>query len=301
MKNIVLSENRWQRFSRHLLELAQGNLNQKLVISKCNDDFEALEVLLNIAHEEWQQRMLHFAFTKPDTSQPLLQHFQLLLDKEFRIQEADLHFLNEHQLDAQTLLHQPVVSFMEAESAASFLKQYRASDTLADKHNAQYLTLLDQHYMYSLSTLTGHRYVLNLFRFHLELKDFPPSVREPKTLLQLKEKKRYRDLVEKIKHHIDHLPLSHRLKLDTLCKKFGINSFQLKKGFQELYQCSPYHYFLTLRMKHAYLLIETGALSFKEISLLVGYTHYPTFHKTFTAFYKQSPRALRKAALQIPE
>lgn len=78
-----------------------------------------------------------------------------------------------------------------------------------------------------------------------------------------------------------------------------VNSLQLKKGFRELYQCSPYDYFLKRRMNHAYLLIQTSTLSLKEISQMVGYAQYSTFSKKFTRTYDISPKDLRKQMLSI--
>src|SRR5690606_28368178 len=71
------------------------------------------------------------------------------------------------------------------------------------------------------------------------------------------------------------------------------NSNQLKKLFREQYQCSVYEYHISLRMRQAYLLIETGTLPFKEIADMVGYPQYSAFVNYFKTYYNILPKELR--------
>jgi AraC family transcriptional regulator, transcriptional activator of the genes for pyochelin and ferripyochelin receptors len=48
------------------------------------------------------------------------------------------------------------------------------------------------------------------------------------------------------------------LSLTSLCRRFTLNEFKLKKGFRELYQQSVFNYILTLRMQQAKELLLSG-------------------------------------------
>lgn len=301
MKNFTCSKERWRNYTENMLELAQGNLSKKLIINHLNDDFESLEALLNWINDEWKQRILQMTFTKPSESQKFINHFQMILDNRLHIKDTDELFPRFVQVAPETLYNHKITNFIKSTEHKAFLQYLdylKANETVSVETPS--VTILNVPFLYSIKTLgSGEGYLLNLFQIHLDTKYFQKGLsKEPGEIVRLEQKKRYRDLVEEVKSKIDQMALSENLLLKPLCKELGLNTFQLKKGFQELYQSTPYHYFLILRMKHAYLLIETDTISLKEISQKVGYSHYPTFSNQFCKLYSISPRQLRNGNRQ---
>lgn len=301
MKNFTCSLERWRNYTESMLELAKGNLSKKIIINNLNDDFEGLEALLNWINDEWKQRVLHMTFTKPSESQKFINHFQIILDNNLYIKDTDELFPQFMNIGYELSEGHKITDFIrpsELQSFSDYLNYLRTNGTAAVETPS--VTVMNVPFLYSIKKLDSQNgYLLNLFQIHVDKKYFRKGLRtESSETIKLEQKKRYRDLVAEVKAEIDQMALDQELVLRPLCKKLGLNIFQLKKGFQELYQTTPYHYFLTLRMKHAYLLIETDTISLKEISQKVGYTRYPTFCNQFSKLYSLSPRALRNKSRQ---
>lgn len=295
MKNLTCSQERWHNVIENLLQLAQGNLSKKLVINYVNDDFEKLESLLNIVSDEWKHRVLQMTFTKPTEAQKFINHFQILLNNKLQFQEVDPLFLRFMKIDSDVLNHKKITDLVKP-TEHKFLEQYLEdlNQPQAPSFETPSITLLNIPFLYSIKKMPSGIYILNLFQIQLDSKHFRQDISsETGTLIKLQQRKKYREIVMDIKNHIDQLPLSGDLHLKPLSIDFGINMLHLNNGFVELYQCTPYDYFLTLKMKHAYLLIETDTITLKEIAQSMGYAHYQTFSKQFHKIYNIWPRELR--------
>lgn len=302
MKKISCTEERWSNFMDNLQELAQGNLNKRLIIDHTNDDFETLESLLNWVSEEWQQRVLQMTFTKPSESQKFTNHFQILIDNDLIVQSADLHFLSYMGIEETGFVNENIAKHMKEEDYKQLCTKLQELDLpTTTPFRAPSLEILDQPFMFTIQKMaSGNIYILNLFQIQLHAKHFRKGLsKEPKELTRFEQKKRYRDRVADVKKYIDGMPLNQNLILEKVCKKFMLNSLQLKKGFKELYQSTAYDYFIRRRMAHAYLLIRTSTVSLKEISQMIGYAHYPTFSNKFTHVYKIRPKKLRLEQTQL--
>lgn len=296
MKTFTCSQERWHNVIENLLQLAQGNLSKKLVINYLNDDFESLEALLNIVTDEWKHRVLQMTFTKPTEAQRFINHFQILLDHDLKVQQSDQLFLRFINIDSDLLYKKKITDFIKPTEHKGLERYIEYVNTpQATSFETPSLTLFNTPFLYSVKKMASGTYILNLFQIQLDAKHFRNDITsESGTMIKLEQKKRYRDIVMDIKTHIDQLPLSSELNLSKLSKDFGTNIVHLHNGFMELYQCTPYDYFLTLKMKHAYLLIETDTISLKEISQSMGYAHYQTFSTKFFEIYNVRPRELRK-------
>lgn len=302
MKNCENFEERWDQLIKNLLQLAKGNLTKKLQIKQYNDQLESLELLINVLHDEWKQRFLYLTFKKPSESMLFIKHFQFILDKEFRIKNMDHSFIDYVKTTPLFYKNKLITDFLSKEDQKQFkliVSNRGRSDSIGLNSR---LNLFDQEFEFNIKTLIYQKaYLLNLYSIQID-NDYKYSsnneAESSKNILKITRRKRYQDLIEQAKHLIDRHPRSKILRLKSLCKNLGINSFQLKKGFREQYQCTPYNYFKTIRMKHAYLLIETGAVSLKEISQSVGYVHYSTFCSQFYKFYNILPNELRKRRQQ---
>lgn len=299
MKNCENFEERWNYIIKNLLQLAKGNLTKKLKIKQYNDQLESLELLINVLHDEWKQRFLYLTFKKPSESMLYIKHFQFIVDKELRIKNMDQSFIEYIKTPSLLYKNKLITDFLSKEDQKHFNHLITSNTGRSDfirLHSR--LNLFGEEFEYNINTLIYQKlYVLNLYSIQIDNNYKCSSDNEDannKNILNITRRKRIQDLIEQAKHEIDRHPRSKILRLKNLCKNLGINSFQLKKGFKEQYQCTPYNYFKAIRMKHAYLLIETGTVSLKEISQSVGYVHYSTFCSQFYKFYNILPNELRK-------
>lgn len=296
MININCTEERWSNLMDNLQELAQGNLSKRLTIDHINDDFETLEALLNWVSEEWQQRALQMTFNKPSESQKFTKHFQIVLNKDLTINCTDSEFVDYMAIDEHSCMNQKIANFMKESDYELLCRKIRELDLPNSKTlRTPSLALFGQDFMFSVTKMaSGELYVLNLFQIQLHAKHFRKGLsKEPKEYSRYEQKKLYRDRIADVKKYINGMPLNQVLILEKVCKKFMLNSLQLKKGFKELYQSTAYDYFIKRRMSHAHLLIRTSNVSLKEISQMIGYAHYSTFSHNFNAIYNIRPKALR--------
>lgn len=95
------------------------------------------------------------------------------------------------------------------------------------------------------------------------------------------------ETVRKIKHakeyilkHMDNPP-----GLKALAKLAGLNEFQLKVGFKEIYGNTVYGYLLDHKLDHSRIQLDTGKYKVNEVATQIGYTnpsHYiAAFRKKF--------------------
>jgi AraC-like DNA-binding protein len=100
------------------------------------------------------------------------------------------------------------------------------------------------------------------------------------------------ETVRKIKHAKEYL-LKH---LDTppglkaLAKLSGLNEFQLKMGFKEIYGNTVYGYLLDHKIDHARILLDTGKLKVNEVAFQIGYTNPSHFIAAFRKKFGITPK-----------
>lgn len=85
--------------------------------------------------------------------------------------------------------------------------------------------------------------------------------------------------------------LDKALTLDFLAAQFGIGKSKLKEGMLHMYNQTPGDLLLTLRMRKAIVLLESGVLV-SQVAWLVGYQYANNFTAAFTRYYGKSPRAM---------
>ncbi|MBL0260686.1 MAG: helix-turn-helix transcriptional regulator [Saprospiraceae bacterium] len=80
--------------------------------------------------------------------------------------------------------------------------------------------------------------------------------------------------------------------LADLAKEVGINEFQLKSGFKQIYGKPPYQFVLEYKMSHAKQLLESGKYLVHEVADQVGYTNISHFIEAFKKKYGVTPKKL---------
>ena len=86
--------------------------------------------------------------------------------------------------------------------------------------------------------------------------------------------------IELAKAFIERDPAAH-YDIPVLADKVGINEFQLKQGFRELFQTSPYQYRLQLCLQKEKELLEDIDNSIDQIAARVGFETYNKFSISF--------------------
>lgn len=293
MKEFTVSKKRWNYLIDALIDLGNGKLDQQVFIQNTGDEFECLEVLFNLVNEEWRERLLHLSFIKPNEFQKYINQYAIIVNKDFKINNVSEDFITSQSLCLKDIKNLNFLDLIDQETA-EYLKDCIQKKIDFTKLSKQTLTLFDQNYMFNIRGLNDDKtLVINLYQMYLDTKHFKSLITENFDINRLKERKRNEFIIEDIKVYIDHYPLNKKLTLNQICKKFGVNSNQLKKLFKEQYQTSVYEYFISLRMKHAYILIETSTLAFKEIAVMVGYPQYSPFVNYFKSYFNTLPKEVR--------
>lgn len=294
MKHFNISISRWEEFRTAMLELGKGRMDQRLKIRKLNDDFEAMEALFNMVTEELRTRLLHLSFTKPAEFQRYARQYVIITNKCFTVKNACEGLLQHYGLKLHQLKGSCFLDFTDKDTADYLRCTFTGQGTTVPER--QWLELFDDRFMYSVNKLgSGGTLVIRLYQLYIDKKHFKPLYEtEPFEKGRLFERKRYEEIIEKIKNEIDALPFTEKVSIKKILGTHSINSTLLKRMFKDHYHCGVYKYQITLRMKAAYDLITKGEKSFKEIAEETGYSHYPAFVKYFKNHYDILPKDLRK-------
>lgn len=100
------------------------------------------------------------------------------------------------------------------------------------------------------------------------------------------------DIVRKIKHAKEHL-LKHEQDAPTLkelSRLVGLNEYQLKAGFKEIYGNTVYGYLLDHKMDHARVILDSQKFQVAQVAYQVGYTNPSHFIAAFKKRYGVTPK-----------
>lgn len=100
------------------------------------------------------------------------------------------------------------------------------------------------------------------------------------------------DTVRKIKYAKEHLlkNMDSPPGLKALAKLAGLNEFQLKVGFKEIYGNTVFGYLLDHKLDHARVLLDSGKLKVNEVAFQVGYTNPSHFIAAFKKKFGITPK-----------
>lgn len=80
----------------------------------------------------------------------------------------------------------------------------------------------------------------------------------------------------------------------ALARRVGTNQCKLKQLFHHFFANTPYGLLLTIRMNHAYQLLESGQYHVGVVADLVGYRHASNFSAAFTQYFGIPPKQISK-------
>ena len=90
----------------------------------------------------------------------------------------------------------------------------------------------------------------------------------------------------------------HPIKMAEIAKEIHISEKYMYRLFLEKYKISPQRYLLKTRMEAAKKLLAQTDLGIQEVAASVGYASFPSFSKTFSAYFGQSPTAFKRKNAQ---
>jgi AraC-like DNA-binding protein len=100
------------------------------------------------------------------------------------------------------------------------------------------------------------------------------------------------ETVRKIKHAKEYLlkNMESPPGLKELAKIAGLNDYQLKVGFKEIYGNTVFGYLLDHRLDHAHLLLDSHKYKVNEVAYLIGYTNPSHFIAAFRKKFGITPK-----------
>jgi AraC-like DNA-binding protein len=78
--------------------------------------------------------------------------------------------------------------------------------------------------------------------------------------------------------------------LKALAKYSGLNEYQLKAGFKEIYGNTVFGYLLDHKLDHARLLLDSGKYKVNEVAFQTGYTNPSHFIAAFKKKFGVTPK-----------
>ena len=94
---------------------------------------------------------------------------------------------------------------------------------------------------------------------------------------------RARDLMQ---NHMD-----RALTIAYLSTTVGMNECKFKQGFRELFGAPPHRFLLELRMRRAWMLLESGS-RVAQAAYAVGYQHPASFSAAFARYFGRTPKSV---------
>jgi AraC-like DNA-binding protein len=100
------------------------------------------------------------------------------------------------------------------------------------------------------------------------------------------------EVVRKIKHAKEHLlkNIENPPSLKELAKFAGLNEYQLKVGFKEIYGNTVFGYLLDHKLDHARIILDTASYHVNEVAYKVGYTNPSHFIAAFKKKFSITPK-----------
>jgi AraC family transcriptional regulator, transcriptional activator of the genes for pyochelin and ferripyochelin receptors len=86
------------------------------------------------------------------------------------------------------------------------------------------------------------------------------------------------------------------LDYSELCRRVRISEDVLIDGFRELFNTSPYQYYMDCKFREIEKLLLTSSDKIATISNVMGYEHVSSFVRAFKKRYRCTPGAWRKLA-----
>jgi AraC-like DNA-binding protein len=213
----------------------------------------------------------NYFFYNPDSDLP----FQILLAPKSRLVILSIKLESLHQL----FIHEPL----------PFLRPENVKTKFYDERNIppSLLIVLNQLFNVNLSEnaarLFYHGKVLEVLGLYFSDKkpdtESCPFLNDQETVRKIKHAKEY------LLKHMETPP-----HLKDLARIAGLNEYQLKLGFKEIYGNTVYGYLLDHKLDYARVLLDSGKLQVNEVAYQVGYANPSHFIAAFKKKFGITPK-----------
>lgn len=217
------------------------------------------------------EKQHNYFFYNPDVDLP----FKLQLAPQTRIVSLSIMLESLHKL----FTHESI-PFLKPENAKT--KFYDEREIPSHLH-----VVLNQLFTVTLgenaSSLYYHGKVLEILGLYFSEKkanlENCPFLNDQETVRKIKQAKEYL-----LKH------MESPLSLKDLAKFAGLNEYQLKVGFKEIYGNTVFGYLLDHKLDHARVLLDSAKYQVNEVSHLIGYTNTSHFIAAFKKKFGITPK-----------
>jgi AraC-like DNA-binding protein len=217
------------------------------------------------------EKQHNYFFYNPESDLP----FELRLAPETRIVALSIMLESLHKLFTH--------------DALPFLKPENAKTKFYDEREipAQLYVVLNQLFTVTLSEhaekLYYHGKVLELLGLYFSERKTDtencPFLNDQETVRKIKHAKEY------LLKHMETPP-----GLKELAKISGLNEYQLKVGFKEIYGNTVFGYLLDHKLDHARVLLDSAKYQVNEVAYQIGYTNPSHFIAAFKKKYGVTPK-----------
>jgi AraC-like DNA-binding protein len=217
------------------------------------------------------EKQRNYFFYNPDMDLP----FQLQMAPQTRIVALSIKLESLHKLFTHDGL--------------PFLKPENAKSKLYDERDipASLLVVLNQIFTVNLSEsaekLYYHGKVLEILGLYFSEKqpdtEACPFLNDQETVRKIKHAKEY------LLKHMDAPP-----GLKELAKTAGLNEYQLKVGFKEIYGNTVFGYLLEHKLDHSRVLLDSSRYQVNEVAYQIGYANPSHFIAAFKKKFGVTPK-----------
>ncbi len=217
------------------------------------------------------EKQRNYFFYNPDTDLP----FQLKLAPETKIVALSITLESLHKLFTH--------------DALPFLKPENVKTKFYDEREipSHLYVILNQIFTVSLNESVAKLYyqgkVLELLALYFSEKkpdtESCPFLNDQETVRKIKHAKEY------LLKHMEAPP-----GLKELAKQSGLNEYQLKVGFKEIYGNTVFGYLLDHKLDHARVLLDSAKFQVNEVAYQIGYTNPSHFIASFKKKFGVTPK-----------
>lgn len=217
------------------------------------------------------QRLKNYFFYNPENDIP----FTMTMDPGLRMVFLFISLENLHQL----FTHEPL----------PFLKAENINQKFYDERDipSSLLVVLNQLFHSNLSdsskNLYYHGKVFELLSLYFS--DKKPNTENCPFLNDQETVRKIKNAKEHLLKNMDSPP-----GLKALAKLAGLNEFQLKVGFKEIYGNTVFGYLLDHKLDQARVLLDTGKLKVNEVAFQIGYSNPSHFIAAFRKKFGITPK-----------
>lgn len=217
------------------------------------------------------EKQHNYFFYNPDTDLP----FQLKLEPDTKIVALSITLESLHKLFTH--------------DALPFLKPENVKTKFYDEREipSHLYVLLNQIFTVNLSESVAKLYyqgkVLELLALYFSEKkpdtESCPFLNDQETVRKIKHAKEY------LLKNMETPP-----GLKELAKQAGLNEYQLKVGFKEIYGNTVFGYLLDHKLDHARVLLDSAKFQVNEVAYQIGYTNPSHFIASFKKKFGVTPK-----------